>query len=257
MFELFVAELRRRWTEFLRYPSEAIGLIFITTITFYGLFLGARYVAGPGLQFGERLDSLVVGYVLWNLVGLIMADISGQIQYENRTGTLEQLFLSCFGSQKVFLMRTLASLSLRLFLSTIIALIVISITGAKLAFPPILILPLVTILLGAYGLAFTLGSSTLLLKRTEQLVNLIFFPMLFLMATPTETWTGWGQIVRWLLPMTGGAGLMRDLMARGEVLDPVQFTLALLNGITYFTIGMLIFRIAERETKRRGTLGGY
>jgi ABC-2 type transport system permease protein len=46
-------------------------------------------------------------------------------------------------------------------------------------------------------------------------------------------------------------------MARGEALNPVGFSLALMNGIGYFTVGLLIFRFAEREAKRRGMLGGY
>jgi len=39
-------------------------------------------------------------------------------------------------------------------------------------------------------------------------------------------------------------------MARGQALDPAQF--ALLNGTGYFALGLLIFRQAEREAKRRG-----
>jgi ABC-2 type transport system permease protein len=40
-------------------------------------------------------------------------------------------------------------------------------------------------------------------------------------------------------------------------LDFAQFAQALLNGIGYFTVGLLIFCFAEREAKRRGLLGGY
>lgn len=258
MFELFIAELRRSWIQFLRYPTEAVIFIFITTVTFYGLFLGARYIAGPtSLQFGDRLDALVIGYVLWSLVGFIVLEIVGQIQYENRTGTLEQLFLSAFGSQKVFLARTMASLTLRLFLTGIIALIIINLTRSTLQFPPTLILPLGAIVLAAYGLSFTFASFTLVLKRTDRLTSILMFAVLFLMTINAETWTGWLQLVRWLLPMTGGAGLMRDLMVRGDALDSFQFILALLNGVVYLSMGVLAFRWAERETKRQGSLGNY
>jgi ABC-2 type transport system permease protein len=257
MLELFLAEVRRSWTQFIRYPVEAIGGIVITTSIFYGLFLSARYIAGPSLQFGDRLEAIVVGYVLWALVMFIMGEISGGLQYEAQTGTLEQLFLSPFGAPRVFVMRSLASLTLQLTINLSILLIIMMLTGSRLEFPPTLLLPLLTVLLGAYGLAFTMGSLALLLKRVQQLLAIFQFALLFLMATPTETWTGSLQAVRWLLPMTAGAGLLRDLMARGEALDFAQFTLALLNGIGYFTVGLLIFRFAEREAKRRGMLGGY
>lgn len=257
MLELFLAEFRRGWIQFIRYPVEAIAGVLITTLFFYGLFLSARYIAGPSLQFGDRLDAIVVGYTLWSLVTFIMFDIAGGLQNEAQTGTLEQLFLSTFGASKVFVMRTLASLTRQLVLILTILLIIMALTGSRLQFPPTLLLPLLTILLGAYGVAFILGSLALLLKRVQQLLGIFQFALLFLMATPTETWTGWVHIVRWLLPMTGGAGLLRDLMARGKALDFADFGLALLNGIAYFAVGLLIFRFAEREAKRRGMLGGY
>jgi len=257
MLELFLAEFRRSWIQFIRYPVEAIGGIVITTSIFYGLFLSARYIAGPSLQFGDRLDAIVVGYTLWSLVLFIMTDIAGGLQYEAQTGTLEQLFLSPFGAPMVFVMRAFASLVLRLAVILSILLIIMALTGSRLEFPPTLLLPLLTVLLGAYGLAFMMGSLALLLKRVQQLLGIFQFALLFLMATPTETWAGSLQVVRWLLPMTAGAGLLRDLMARGEALNLAQFSLALLNGIGYFTVGVLIFRFAEREAKRRGMLGGY
>ena len=257
MLELFLAEFRRSWIQFIRYPAEAIGGVVITTSIFYGPFLSARYIAGPTLQLGDRLDAIIVGYTLWSLVLFIMTDIAGGLQYEAQTGTLEQLFLSPFGAPLVFVLRALASLILRLAVILSILLIIMALTGSRLEFPPMLLLPLLTVLLGAYGLAFMMGSLALLLKRVQQILGIFQFALLFLMATPTETWPGSLQVARWLLPMTSGAGLLRDVMARGEALNLAGFTLALLNGIGYFTVGLMIFRFAEREAKRRGLLGGY
>jgi ABC-2 type transport system permease protein len=257
MLELFFAEFRRSWIQFLRYPAEAVGGIVVTTSIFYGLFLSARYIAGPTLQFGDRLDAIVVGYVLWNLVLAISIDIAGGLQYEAQTGTLEQLFLSPFGAPRVFLVRAVASLALRLLTILFILIVIMLLTGSRLAFPPVLLLPLLTVLLGAYGLAFAMGSLALLLKRVQQLLGIFQFALLFLMATPTETWQGPLRLARWLLPMTSGAGLLRDLMARGDALDLGQLGLALLNGMAYLAIGLLLFRFAEREAKRRGKLSGY
>jgi ABC-2 type transport system permease protein len=257
MFELFLAEFRRSWIQFIRYPVEVIGGIFITTSIFYGLFLSASYIAGPTLQFGERLDAIIVGYVLWNLVLFIMNDIALGLQYEAQTGTLEQIFLSPFGAPIVFLMRALASLVLRLGLTFSVLLIIMALTGSRLAFPPAIILPLITVLLGAYGLAFAMGSLALLLKRVQQLLGIFQFALLFLMAVPTETWVGPLRVIGWFLPMTSGAGLLRGLMARGEALNLLAFALALANGMAYFVLGLLIFQVCEREAKRRGMLSGY
>jgi ABC-2 type transport system permease protein len=257
MFELFIAELRRSWLQFRRYPAEAIGLIVITTIFFYGLFLSARYLAGPSLQLGDRLDSIIIGYVLWTLVLFIVTDIAGTLQYEAQTGTLEQLFLSRFGAIKVFLMRTLASLTLQMVIMLTILFIIMGLTGSRLNFPPTLLLPFVTVLMGAYGIAFTMGSLALLLKRIQQLIGIFNFALLFLLATPTETWTPPLNILAQLLPMTSGAAILRDLMARGESLNFTKLGIAFVNGVVYFVVGLLLFYLAEREAKRRGMLSGY
>lgn len=255
MFELFLAEFKRSWIQFTRYSTEAIAGIIFTTGVFYGLFLSARYIAGPSLQFGDRLDAIIVGYVLWTLVIFIMADIAGSLQSEAQTGTLEQLFLSPFSAPIVFLIRAIANLMLQLLLIFSILLAIITLTQSQLSFPPSLLLPLSTVLLGAYGLAFTMGSLALLLKRVQQLLGILQFALLFLLTVPTET--GPLKVLGLLLPMAPGAGILRDLMARGQMLDPIQLTLALGNGVAYFALGMFLFRWAERETKRRGRLSGY
>lgn len=257
MFELFLAELKRSWIQFIRYSSEAIAGVVVTTAVFYGLFLSARYIAGPGLQFGDRLDAIIVGYVLWTLVLFISADIAGTLQIEAQTGTLEQLFLSAFSTPIVFLLRAVAGLMLQLLLLLSILLIIITLTGSQIEFPPTLLLPLATVLLGAYGLAFTMGSLALLLKRVQQLLGIFQFALLFLLTVPTESLTKPLSAILLLLPMVPGVGLLRDLMVRGQVLNPGQLGLAVVNGVVYFTLGMYLFRWAERETRRRGRLGGY
>jgi len=92
MLDLFLAEFKRSWIEFIRYPAEVIGE-YITTAVFYGLFLSARYIAGPALQFGDRLDAIVVGYVLWTLVLSIMTDIALGCNTRLKSEP-EQVFLS-------------------------------------------------------------------------------------------------------------------------------------------------------------------
>lgn len=257
MVELFLAELQRSWIQYRRYPIEIIGVISITVSIFYGLFLSARYIAGANFQLGDRLDSVIIGYVLWSLVLFIINNVANTLQYEAQTGTLEQLFLSQFGAVKVFLIRTIASVTLQLVFVLTILLTIMLLTGSRLDFPPALLLPLVAVLIGANGIAFTLGSLALLFKQISQIQVIFQFTLLFLLATPTETWRGTAQALANLLPITPGAGILRDLMARGESLNLTNLVVAFLNGIFYFLLGLGLFKIAERQAKRRGILSGY
>ncbi|MBD1909115.1 MULTISPECIES: ABC transporter permease [unclassified Leptolyngbya] len=257
MFKLFLAELKRNWITLRRYSAEAISGVIGITIVFYGLFLSFQYVGGPSAQFGDRLDSVIVGYVLWSLVLFIISDIAQGLQREAQTGTLEQIFLSPFGATRVFLIRAFASLTTQLTLNVSILLLIMLLTGSRLSFPPVLLLPLVSVLLGAYGLALGMGSLALLLKQVQQLLGIFQFMLFFLLLVPSESWPGGYKLVALLLPMTPGAGLLRELMARGQALNFAQFLVALLNGVVYFGLGLIAFHWAEREAKRRGKLAGY
>ncbi|HEY9761123.1 MAG TPA: ABC transporter permease [Trichocoleus sp.] len=257
MLELLLGELKRTWTQFIRYPAEVIGGIIIITSVFYGLFLSAKYMAGPSMGFGDRLDAVVVGYVLWSLVLYIVNDIAIGLQSEAQTGTLEQVFMSPFGAPQVFFARAVASLALRLTLILGILLILMGITGSRLSFPPTLLFPLVTLLLAAYGLAFVMGACALIFKRVQQVLGVFQFALLFLIAAPTEEWTGTARWLAYGLPMLPSTGLLRNLMARGVALDWGMLGIAIANGLIYFGLGVALFSWAEREAKRRGMIGGY
>jgi ABC-2 type transport system permease protein len=254
---LFLAELKRNWIQSLRYASEILAGVIGTTVIFYGLFLSTQYIAGSGFQFGDRLDAIIIGYVLWALMLFILGDIAGGLQQEARTGTLEQLFLSPYPASTVFLMRALSSLLINLLINLSILLIIIAFTGSQIAFPPTLFPPLLAVLMGAYGISFAMGSLALLLKQVQQLLSVFQFALLFLFTAPVETWTGTARFLGWLVPMAPGAGLLRAVMARGQGLDGLGLAIALLNGAVYLGLGLLLFHFAERETKRRGKLGGY
>lgn len=190
MFKLFIAECKRTWLLFKYYPSEAIGVIVILTVLFYGLVLGIHYVAGSSLSFGNKLDSLIVGYVLWTLVVLTTADIPTGIQNEAQMGILEQIFLSPFGASRVYLMRAFAGLTLNIVLIVGVLLAILAVTKSHIQFPPSLFFPLCTVMLGAIGLAFAMAALALLFKRVQRLISIFEFALLFLLTTPIETWTG-------------------------------------------------------------------
>jgi ABC-2 type transport system permease protein len=257
MFFLLIGELKRTWIQFIRYPAEVIAGLVIVTSVFYGLFLSARYMTGPGFNMGDRLDAVVVGYVMWTLMLYIINDIAIGLQSEAQTGTLEQVVMSPFGTPRVFLARAFASMALRLSLIVVIVAILMAITGSRLSFPPTLVFPLVTLLTAGYGLAFAMGACALVFKRVQQVLGVFQFVLLFLLAAPVEEWEGPLAGLQYVLPMLPSTGLLRDLMARDIGLNWGVWGLALLNGLTYLGLGLLLFAWAERTAKKRGILGGY
>lgn len=257
MIEIFWVELKRQWIQQRRFAIDAIAGILAMAIVFYGLFLTTQYLAGPATQFGNRLDSIVVGYVLWTLVSFIIGDIAGGLQQEASTGTLEQIFLSPLPVAQVFLLRAVARLTVTLTQMSIILILLMVLTGRMLNFTPALVLPLITVILGAFGLALAVGSLSLLVKEVRQILGLLPFGLFVALLVPVETWEMPARFFGWLLPMTPGAGVLRGLMARNQGLDWGQLAISLVNGGIYFAIGWALFHQAERGAKQQGKLGSY
>ena len=257
MLDLFTAEIKRTWTLERRYPLELFIGLFMMGLTFYGLFLGAKYMAGPAAQFGNRIDGLILGYGLWTLVLVGMNTIALLLQGEAQTGTLEQLYLSPYGPVKIILARGLSVLGLSFATSLATLLVMLWLTGRTLSFPVATLAPLASVILGSYGLGFTLGALALVFKRVQEMMRLFQFGLLALVILPVEQWTGPGRALGFLLPIAPAAGQLRDLMARGLPFDPGYFGLTVLNGAGHFALGLLLFLTADRVARSRGLLGQY
>lgn len=255
MFDLFLAELMRSWRMLWRYPLQTVSGMVLTLILFVTLLSGVRYVAGPVGRFGDRLDTMVMGYVLWNTLAFAMGEISGGLQGEGRIGTLEQLFLSPLGGARVFLIRALASQTLVMVLNAAILGFLLLVTRTRLHFPPEIVFPLATALAGCYGLGLVLGSLALVFKQVGAISQMAQFALIGLVIVPFETWDV-AKLV-YLLPIVPSSVLLRDLMVRGQAPDPLALMAALGNGTAYLSLGLLVFYWAERTTKRQGLLGTY
>jgi ABC-2 type transport system permease protein len=256
MLELLRAELKRTWTLYWRYPMDYVSGLFIMLVTFYALVMGARYIAGPASVFGDRLDSIILGYWLWNMAVFSFSYTATAVNIESMGGTLEQIFLSPFGPVRVFIARSVASLGLNLATSTVLLGVLLLLSGRRLSFPPLIVVPLVTLLLTTYGIGFLVSGLTLLAKRTSQLLTILQFLLLPLVLLPIEAWGAYGAGA-YLLPIVPSAAVLRGLMARQEIPPAWSFAVAALSGILYFAGGVILFRVADRQARLRGLLGQH
>ncbi|GGJ54851.1 ABC transporter permease [Deinococcus roseus] len=256
MFELFFAEFRRSAILLKRYMGNTIGSILGITIVFLALFFGAKYMSGLN-QFGDRLDSIVVGYTLWALILFILADISSDTSQEAQSGTLEQVCLSPYGLTKIFVLRTFSNTIWMVLSNAIILTLIVLLTKVHLHISVWVLVPVVTTILAAYGLAFLFGALALGAKKVQQLLNLVNFGLLFLMMTPFEQSPALVQKLLSVLPLVPSAIGLRDVMVRGESLPLEQIALMLANGLLWFALGVWVFRKADRGVRLQGVLNSY
>lgn len=259
MLKLFYIELVRSLTINLRYPANFVSSLVLNTIMFYGLFKGAQYLSGEQV-FGERLDTMVVGYSAWVLVTKGITKTPLGIQQDADTGVLESLFLSVYRKDVMFLLRALAESVLDVITVMAIVVLLIAFTGSDVNLSPMITLPVITLVLSAIGMGLLVGAFALQVKRVSAILPTIQLLSLGLMFTPFENLTsGWLQYLKPLgmaLPMVPSVVFLRQLMVH-QTLDTEVLALAVANGIGYVLLGMLFFNLMTSRVKAKGLLGGH
>lgn len=257
MLSLYFVETKRSWLNLTRYPMEAVAVVVMLVIMFYGLFLGADYMAGPSANFSERLDGIVIGYAAWMLTVGVFNGIGGDIQQEIQVGTLEQIFIAKRSFLTVTLVRALANLAINVVLTTVMLLAIMALTGTWLTFTTKIILPLTIVIITAIGLGLVLGGLTILLKRTRGLMGMAQFGLIFLMMTPFETFKGFMGLLGEILPLAKGMGLVRASLIPETTLATSDLLIASANSLVYLLLGCIVLVRFTRSARKNGTLVHY
>jgi ABC-2 type transport system permease protein len=256
--DLLVAEVRRHWINYRRYPTEVASGVIMMALTFMGLLAGGAYMAGStGFLGSGRVDSFIVGYWIWMLVVFVIADGAGTIQRETLTGTLEQLYMSPKGALKIILTRIGAALGFHIVITSTVLSLLLLITGVQLHFQLAALLPLAAIIGAALGLSLTFGALTLVFKRVDQMTNLLRFFLFIPVMMPPEAISEAAQPYLYSLPMMPGVALLRSVLVPAHPGSAGLTQTALLNGLVYLAVGIAAFRIAERTVRRRGGIGHH
>lgn len=259
MHRLFWVELARVLALNLRYPTNFISSLLINTLLFYGLFKGAQYLSGQQV-FGDRLDTMVVGYAAWVLVTKAINRTPIAIQEDADTGVLESLFLSAYRKDVLFLTRALAGAVIDVTTVVVVVLLLVLFTGSHIVFSAWVVLPAFTLVLSAIGLGLMLGALALQVKRVNAILPSVQMLSLGLMFTPFETLSNdFPEIISQLylaLPMVPSVVLLRELMVQ-QVVNPMSISMAITNAASYVLLGMFFFSLMTRRARSKGLLGGH
>ncbi len=256
MLQWVYIELWRFLKALSRYPMEVLGGFLGVLMAFAVFFYGARYLAGPAF-FGDRLETLVVSLLAWTLALSLLSHIASTLAEEALSGILEQLALTRPGLLGVVLTRSALSLLQMGLLNIPLFLAVIIVSGARLDLDWLILLPLLTLALGALGLGLLLGGLALIYKRLGQLIGILQFPLLGLFLIRFEGLARpWGDL-GYLLPLTPSVTALRLILGREQVPEWSLLVLAGVNALAYLALGLVFFHRALRSARRQGTLGTY
>jgi ABC-2 type transport system permease protein len=227
------------------------------------IFVFIGYFIGDGELDPESLDGTLVGYLVWYYAAIALYNMSGSLNEEATTGTLEQMYMSPVPTWIIFVGRVLATM----LISTIMVVIVG--TGLSLLMGidiPLSVqaLPVLGLtLLGLFGLGYALGGATLVFKRVPALTNMIQNLLLFLNGSllPVDRLPDGIELVSKALPTTQGIIVLREVLLDGRSLAAVwsdgSLVYLLLHSALLLAIGWGAFKYAEGAARKRGTLGQY
>ena len=249
---LFVNEMRLQCYEMRQYWFETLsGLIFITGV-FLGLFYGIKsFVLEQG--DGQSLDGLLFGYLLWTFAAGAYGSITKSVVEDTQKGYLEQLFLCPNGSISLMLYRSLSDSIVGLVFLTVIAYVVMAITGNWLTinfgyFYGILLLAAPSLV----GFGLMISGLALLFKRVETVGAMLTLALMGLVALdglPLNAFT--------FLPFVSGASLARDVVLDQNALRLDYVLIVIANSLVYLTGGIYMFKAFEKQAKKRNLIGQY
>jgi ABC-2 type transport system permease protein len=257
MLNLFLIESRRQWLMFKRYPVESFTGALVFTILFFGLFTGARYLAGAKVDFEHRLDVVVAGYVLWLLTTGLFVGPGAQITEDARVGILEQLFVSPHNFTVFTVIRVISGLVQHLLLIVVVLGVICLITHTRLDYAAAELLPFTAIVLAATGLGLMAAAYAMLVRQVNAVLGIGQFLLLPLVAAPVQSIAGHGAWLTALLPINPASQLLQSELATGRAATAPELAIALANGLAYFLIGALLLGRASRRARRLALIGSF
>lgn len=251
---LFSGVVRKRLLLLCRYPvntaSELVGLyVFFAVVVF-----GGHAVAAPTIT--DTLPGIIVGFFLFTMAYVAYSGLSWDVMHEAQWGTLEQLVISPYGLGRVMGAKVLADLLVSVLYGGILLTLMLVTTGKTMTLDVLTVVPLVAFtLVSVVGVGFAFAGLALLYKRIENVLLLVEFALVPLVAAPVDAIPALK-----LLPVVEGTYLLRRAMSDGVRLlefPRIDLGLVLVTAVGYLAVGYLVFHLCVRRARNDGLFGQY
>ncbi|SDJ34984.1 ABC-2 type transport system permease protein [Halovenus aranensis] len=247
------AVLGREIALFKRYWINSLSGILTTYIMFLMLFFGGQAAVGD-TAIDDSLAGIIVGFFLWSLSFSAFQTPATAVSDEAQWGTLEQLYMSPFGLNRVMALKAVADLAIGAITSILLLVLMMVTSGTFLAFNVGTVSVLVVLTMcSALGLGLAFGGVAIIYKRISNVFLLVQFLFLGALAAPPDPQFH-------LLPLAFGNDLLRGAMETGTPLWEIPAADLVFLGTkaaVYLLVGFVVFSACVRKAKRDGVLGHY
>ncbi len=245
----------RHLIELKRYAFNTLSSLATVYLVFLLMFFGAQILAGGEAMFGDSLEGLIVGFLVWTLSIIAYSELSWSLMREAQLGTLEQLYMSPAGFRWVIVCWAGGAFLMSLVFSVPVLFLMMATTGRYLRLDILSLLPLLLLTVsGVFGIGLAVAGLALVFKRIQaafQILQFVFVAFLFAPSEPV-----WAKA----LPLNWGTELIGRVMVHEVRLTDIpgtEIAVLLANAVGWFGAGFLLFSLLERVARRRGLLGHY
>lgn len=266
------AVFRKEWIVFRRYPTWFISML-VWPVLFPAMYVFmARALSGPDGQAVAAFSSVAgttdyVGYLLfgttlWMVLNMALWNLGSHLRQEQIRGTLEATWTTPASRMSMLIGASGIQLLQSSIFLTMTLLLVRFVYGFQILGDPLLLLGLLVLsLLPVIGLGMMFAAFVLWLKEINSMVFLVrgIFMVFAGMTYPIEVMPAWMQTISAALPLTYVIRAMRLVGLAGAGWSDVrQDVIALaLFSVVFIAVGLLAFRLVERQGQRSGTLAHY
>lgn len=260
-----IGNLRREFLIWKSYGFNAISSLLMWAIIFPLLVAIMQNVASRNEAiFGpDELLASLVGFLAWKMGATIITEIPSSIEFEARTGTLENVFLSSSVSiSQQIIIRALTRSVFALAETLILAISMSLLFRLVIPVTPTFLLILLLILFGMWGIGFMAAGLTLIFKAgVVTIMTLLANLALLISLIPVYTSGPLFAILKAIFPLTWGIDLLRQ-EAQNQAgiqyfVNNGEIFWFLLQTAVFFIGGLLIFHLCFGRAKMQGELGTY
>jgi len=249
------AMIHRHLIELKRYAFNTVSTLATVYLVFLLMFFGARILVGGEAMFGDTLEGLIVGFMVWTLSIVAYSELSWSLMREAQLGTLEQLYMSPAGFRWVIVCWAVGAFVTSLVFSIPVLLLMMVTTGRylQLNLPGLLPLLFLTVA-GVFGIGLAVAGLALVFKRIQAAFQILQFVFVAFLFAPSDA--PWAKA----LPLNWGTELIGRMMVERVSLTQipgVDILILVANAAGWFGVGFLVFSVLERTARRRGLLGHY
>jgi ABC-2 type transport system permease protein len=237
-------------------------------LNIFFMFLGLLYSFSFHMQSKENIFMLLFGMMIW-YYGVHAIDLIAIIvEEEIEEGTLQQIYMTKTTFIKVLFNRVVS----QIFFDTIKGVFVFILCLFTFKIPleflksiywlPIILIFIFTII-GLYGLGYMIAGLSLVFKQTMAVASSCSNLLLFFtgITIPFESLPPLAKYCSKLLPTYYGMGCLKKIIlydfSLKKIIVDISFVYLLICCCVWICIGIIAFKLSEKQMKKQGTINQY